>query len=102
MEDLRKVKKSKRVNKDLELVLLTVALIMTADHIDYKNSFKDDVEEVSVVSEYDHYEGEAYNRYNMSYDVHIDPFIVSEDSESFIKRTIKNNNEVKKLKRKKR
>ena len=103
MENIKKINKSKRYNKDFELVLLTVALLMTADRIDYKNSFKDDIEEVSVVSEYnDHYEGEAYNRYNMNYDVHIDPFLVSEDSESFVRRTIKNNNEVKKLKRKKR
>ena len=55
MENIKKINKSKRYNKDFELVLLTVALLMTADHIDYKNSFKTDVEEVSVVSEYNDY-----------------------------------------------
>jgi hypothetical protein len=108
MKDESKVFSSKeygrlRKNKDLGLLILAGVLILGADYIDYRNSFKSEEasEDYVVENTYEsHYDGISYeNNYLRTY-IKRDPFLPSEDSTSFVRRTIKNDNPVRKLKKK--
>ncbi len=92
----------KRLRKDLGLIILLGSLLVSADYIDYKNSFKDEgLNEVYVLDEEETYDNQiSYKEYNLKYDIKRDPFLPSEDSESFVKRTIKNDNLVRSLRKK--
>ncbi len=106
MKDESKVFSSKEYKrlkrkKDLSLLILAGTLILGADYIDYRNSFKGEVvEDYSVETTYETHDGVSYENDNLRITLERDPFLPSEDSTSFVRRTIKNNNLVRKLKKK--
>ena len=107
MEDKSKVFSTKEYErlkrrKDIGLLILVGSLLVGADYIDYRNSFKEEEnsESYNVENTYVNYKGISFEDYNFRTYLERDPFLPSEDSTSFVKRTIKNDNLVRKLKKK--
>jgi hypothetical protein len=94
------------LRRQLGIFVLMGSLLCGAKYYDYLNSFKDDdINEVYILEDEEEIkfiEEVSYKEDNLRYNVSLDPYLISEDSTSFTKRVIRNDGEVKKLKRKKR
>lgn len=95
----------KELKKKIGIIILIGAIIGGAKYIDYRNSFKDEgINEIYELDDEEFINDDSvkYEEDSLRYNTELDPYLVSEDSTSFVKRTIRNDNPVKKLKRKKR
>ena len=94
----------KELRKRIGIFVLVGTLIGGAKYIDYRNSFKDEgINEIYLLEEPEVIEENPirYEESSINYNVSLDPYLISEDSTSFAKRIIRNDNPVKKLKKRK-
>ena len=94
------------LRRQLGIFVLMGSLLCGAKYYDYLNSFKDDgINEIYILEDEEELvftDEVSYKEDNLRYKVSLDPYLISKDSTSFTKRVIRNDGEVKKLKRKKR